>query len=40
MGIERANLFTAIAPGIGGIPKPFDTEKKFKPSESISVLIL
>jgi polyhydroxybutyrate depolymerase len=40
LGIERADIFAAIAPCIGGIAKPLGAERKFKPSEPLSVLII
>jgi len=40
LGIEKADVFAAIAPGIGGVAKPLGTERKFKPSGPLSVLIL
>jgi len=40
LGIEEAEVFAAIAPGIGGIPKPLGTTKKFQPAEPVSVLIM
>ena len=40
LGIARPDLFAAIAPCIGGIPKPLASEKAFRPAQPISVLIL
>ena len=40
LAIEHADVFAAIAPGIGGIAKPLGTDRKFKPSSPMSVLIL
>lgn len=40
MAIERADVFAAIVPGIGGIAKEMATPEKFRPTEPISVMII
>lgn len=40
LGIEKAEVFAAIAPGIGGVAKPLGRLQKFTPSEPVSVLIM
>ncbi len=40
MGIEKAEVFAAIAPVIGGIAKELATPEKFRPSEPVSVMVV
>jgi polyhydroxybutyrate depolymerase len=40
LGIEQAEVFAAIAPGIGGVPERLGNDKRFRPKVPVSVIIL